>query len=140
MNRLNRLHAVQQEVCSTIWGQQLRRRGHQTESSSVLQEDRIYPSIGVVAPKRTNASPYNRPSAPICPGPFRFSPVSPSCTFPRASPPPLPLATRPHHLLLQTVHPHTCPKNKIFCYVDMTGLLAVIPIALHWVFNSSLFE
>src|SRR6218665_1301870 len=59
MNRLNRLHAEQQEVCSSIWGQQLRRRGHQTESSSVLQEDRIYPSIEVVAPKRTNASPYN---------------------------------------------------------------------------------
>src|SRR6218665_2567682 len=49
MNRLNRLHAEQQEVCSSIWGQQLRRRGHQTESSSVLQEDRIYPSIEVVA-------------------------------------------------------------------------------------------
>src|SRR6218665_3898323 len=59
MNRLNRLHAEQQEVCSSIWGQKLRRRGHQTESSSVLQEDRIYPSIEVVAPKRTNASPYN---------------------------------------------------------------------------------
>src|SRR6218665_1332501 len=59
MNRLNRLHAEQQEVCSSIWGQQLRRRGHQTESSSVLQEDRIYPLIEVVAPKRTNASPYN---------------------------------------------------------------------------------
>src|SRR6218665_2373326 len=59
MNRLNRLHAEQQEVCSSIWGQQLRRRGHQTESSSVLQEDRIYPTIGVVAPNRTNASPYN---------------------------------------------------------------------------------
>jgi len=38
---------------------QLRRHGHQTESSSVLQEDRIYPLIEVVAPKRTNASPYN---------------------------------------------------------------------------------
>src|SRR6218665_1705381 len=48
MNRLNRLHAEQQEVCSSIWGQQLRRRGHQTESSSILQEDRIYPSIEVV--------------------------------------------------------------------------------------------
>src|SRR6218665_2419189 len=33
MNRLNRLHAEQQEDCSSIWGQQLRRRGHQTESS-----------------------------------------------------------------------------------------------------------
>src|SRR6218665_1579109 len=30
MNRLNRLHAEQQEVCSSIWGQQLRRRGHQS--------------------------------------------------------------------------------------------------------------
>src|SRR6218665_3609827 len=60
MNRLNRLHAEQQEVSCIIWGQQLRRRGHQTESSSVLQEDCIYPSIDVVAPKRTNASPYNR--------------------------------------------------------------------------------
>src|SRR6218665_3409667 len=59
MNRSNRLHAEQREVCSSIWGQQLRRRCHQTESSSVLQEDRIYPSIKVVAPKRTNASPYN---------------------------------------------------------------------------------
>src|SRR6218665_3751032 len=59
MNRLNRLHAEQQEDCSSIWGQQLRRRGHQTECSSVLQEDRIYPSIEVVVPKRTNASPYN---------------------------------------------------------------------------------
>src|SRR6218665_4181313 len=59
MNRLNRLHVEQQEDCFSIWGQQLRRRGHQTESSSVLQEDRIYPSIEVVAPKRTNASPYN---------------------------------------------------------------------------------
>src|SRR6218665_1104610 len=59
MNRLNRLHAEQQEVCSSIRGQKLRRRGHQTESSSVLQEERIYPSIGVVAPKRTNASSYN---------------------------------------------------------------------------------
>src|SRR6218665_1916109 len=59
MNRLNRLHAEQQEVCSSIWGQQLRRRGHQTESSSVLQEDRIYPSIKVVDPKQTNVSPYN---------------------------------------------------------------------------------
>src|SRR6218665_3962499 len=59
MNRLNQLHAEQQEVCSSIWGQQLRRRGHQTESSSILQEDRIYPSIEAVAPKRTNASPYN---------------------------------------------------------------------------------
>src|SRR6218665_803887 len=59
MNRLNRLHAEQQEVCSSIWSQQLRRCGHQTESSSVLQEDCIYPSIKVVDPKRTNASPYN---------------------------------------------------------------------------------
>src|SRR6218665_448269 len=59
MNRLNRLHAEQQQVCSSIWGQQLRTSGHQTESSSVLQEDRIYPSMEVVAPKRTNASPYN---------------------------------------------------------------------------------
>src|SRR6218665_4164314 len=59
MNRLNRLHAEQQQVCSSIWGQQLRTSGHQTESSSVLQEDRMYPSIEVVAPKRTNASPYN---------------------------------------------------------------------------------
>src|SRR6218665_2034999 len=58
MNRLNRLHAEQQEVFSSIWGQQLRRRGHQTESSSVLQ-DRIYSLIEVVAPKRANASPYN---------------------------------------------------------------------------------
>ena len=56
---LNRLHAEQQEVYSSIWGQQLRRRGHQTESSSVLQEDRIDPSIEVVDSKRTNASPYN---------------------------------------------------------------------------------
>src|SRR6218665_606963 len=53
MNRLNWPHAEQQEDCSSIWGQQLRRRGHQTESLSVLQEDRIYPSIEVVAPKRT---------------------------------------------------------------------------------------
>src|SRR6218665_420101 len=42
MNRLNRLHAEQQEVCTSIWGQQLRTRGHQTESSFVLQEDRIF--------------------------------------------------------------------------------------------------
>src|SRR6218665_550448 len=59
MSRLNWPHAEQQEDCSSIWGQQLRRRGHQTETSSVLQEDRIYPSIEVVDPKRTNASPYN---------------------------------------------------------------------------------
>src|SRR6218665_3376465 len=59
MNRLNRLHTEQQEVCSSIWGQQLRRRGHQTESSSVFNEDRIYPSTDVVDPKRMNASPYN---------------------------------------------------------------------------------
>src|SRR6218665_3593376 len=45
----HRPHAVQQEVCSSIWGQQLRRRGRQAESSSVLPEDRIYPSIEVVA-------------------------------------------------------------------------------------------
>src|SRR6218665_998293 len=51
--------ATEQEDCSSIWGQQLRRRGHQTESSSVLQEDRIYPSIEVVDPRRTNVSPYN---------------------------------------------------------------------------------
>src|SRR6218665_1373677 len=59
MNRLNWPHAGQQEVCSSIWGQQLKRRGHQTESSSVLQEDRIYPSIEVVDLTQTNASPYN---------------------------------------------------------------------------------
>src|SRR6218665_3056100 len=59
MNRLNRLHAEQQEDCSSIWGQQLRRRGHQTESSSVLQEDRINSSIEVVNPKRRNTSLYN---------------------------------------------------------------------------------
>src|SRR6218665_1296237 len=47
MNRLNRLHAEQQEVCSSIWGQQLRRRGHQTESSSatdiITLESVIFP-------------------------------------------------------------------------------------------------
>src|SRR6218665_2777445 len=59
MNRLNRLHAEQQKVCSSIWGQQLRRRGRQTESSSVLREDRICPSIEVLTPKLMNASPYN---------------------------------------------------------------------------------
>src|SRR6218665_3258763 len=59
MSQLNWPHAEQQEDCSSIWGQQLRRRGHQTESSSVLQEDRIYPSIEVVDLKRTNASSYN---------------------------------------------------------------------------------
>src|SRR6218665_3046566 len=59
MSRLNWPHAEQQEDCSSFWGQQVRRRGHQTESSSVLQDDRIYPSIEVVDPKRTNASPYN---------------------------------------------------------------------------------
>src|SRR6218665_203502 len=58
MNRLKRLHAEQQELCSSILGQQLRRRSHQTESSSVLQEDRIYPLIKVAIPKRMNASPY----------------------------------------------------------------------------------
>src|SRR6218665_3228873 len=35
MNRLNRLHAEQQEVCSSIWGQQLRRCGHQTKKGKV---------------------------------------------------------------------------------------------------------
>src|SRR6218665_1593507 len=55
----HRSYAEQQEVCSSIWGQQLRRRGRQTESSSVLQEDRICPSIQVLIPKRMNASPYN---------------------------------------------------------------------------------
>src|SRR6218665_4036081 len=54
MNRLNRLHAEQQEDCSSFWGQQLRSRGHQTESSSVLQEDSIYLSIEVVDTKQTN--------------------------------------------------------------------------------------
>src|SRR6218665_3529158 len=71
----------------------------------------------------------------------RSPPVSPSCTFPRPSPPPLPLSTRQHHLLLQTVHPHHVPEEQdLLLYVDATSLLAVIPISLHWVFTSSLFE
>src|SRR6218665_282437 len=82
----------------------------------------------------------SRPRAPICPGPSRFPPVSPSCTFPRPSPPPLPLSTRQRHLLLQTVHPHHVPEEQDFLlYVDTTGLLAVIPISLHWVFTSGLY-
>src|SRR6218665_3786492 len=80
MNRLNRLHAEQQQVCSSIWGQQLRTSGHQTESSSVLQEDRIYPSIEVVAPKWTNASPYNsRVDTQALPHEATCRPASRSC-------------------------------------------------------------
>src|SRR6218665_1571197 len=34
----------------------------------------------------------------------------------------------------------TCPKNNIFCYMlATTGLLAGIPVSLHWMFTSSLF-
>ena len=56
---MNWPYAEQREVCSSIWGQQRRRRGRQTESSSFLNEDRIYPSTEIVDPKRMNASPYN---------------------------------------------------------------------------------
>src|SRR6218665_581625 len=42
MNRLNWLHAEQQEACSSIWGQQLRRRGHQTECFQHFNEKLLF--------------------------------------------------------------------------------------------------
>src|SRR6218665_1631742 len=60
--------------------------------------------------------------------------------FTRPSPPPLPLSTRQHHLLHQTVHPHHVSEEQhLLIYVATTGLLAVIPVSLHWMFTSSLF-
>src|SRR6218665_3012811 len=60
--------------------------------------------------------------------------------FTRPSPPPLPLSTRQHHLFLQTVHPHHVSEEQhLLLYVATTGLLAGIPVSLHWMFTSSLF-
>src|SRR6218665_1431671 len=71
----HRQYGEQQEVCSSIWGQQLRRRGRQTESSSVLREDCICPSIEVLTQKRMNASPYNtRASTQAQPHEATFTP------------------------------------------------------------------
>src|SRR6218665_45516 len=56
--------------------------------------------------------------------------------FTRPSPPFLPLSTRQHHLLLQTVHPHHVSEEQhLLLYVASTGLLAVIPVSLHWMFT-----
>src|SRR6218665_2453153 len=50
--------------------------------------------------------------------------------------PPLPLSTCQHHLLLQTVHPHHVSEEQhLLLYVATTGLLAVIPVSLHWMFT-----
>ena len=46
------------------------------------------------------------------------------------------LSTRQHHLLLQTVHPHHVSEEQhLLLYVATTGLLAVIPVSLHWMFS-----
>src|SRR6218665_876397 len=56
--------------------------------------------------------------------------------FTQPSPPPLPLSTCQHHLLLQTVHPHHVSEEQhLLLYVATTGLLAVIPVSLHWMFT-----
>jgi len=56
--------------------------------------------------------------------------------FTRPSTPPLPLSTCQHHLLLQTVHPHHVSEEQhLLLYVATTGLLAVIPVSLHWMFS-----
>src|SRR6218665_1055555 len=55
---------------------------------------------------------------------------------------PLLLYPSPHANIISFFRPSTlitCPKNTIFCYVATTGLLAVIPVSLHWMFTSSLF-
>src|SRR6218665_2188640 len=82
----------------------------------------------------------SRPRAPICPGPSRFPPVSPSWPFLGR---PLLLYPSPHAniIFFRPSTLITCPEEQdLLLYVDTTGLLAVIPISLHWVFTSSLFE
>ena len=46
----------------------------------------------------------------------------------------LPLSTCQHHLLLQTVYPHHVSEEQhLLLYVATTGVLAVIPVLLHFI-------
>src|SRR6218665_89140 len=91
-------------------------------------------------------APIPPPFSALAQGPL-YAPAHPGsrqylmhAAFTRPSPPPLPLSTCQHHLLLQTVHPHHVSEEQhLLLYVATTGLFAVIPVSLHWMFTSSLF-
>src|SRR6218665_1726883 len=61
---------------------------------------------------------YNVPAHPLTRQSLLHAP------FTRPPPPFLPLSTRQHHLLLQTVHPHHVSEEHLLLYVASTGLLA----------------